>query len=84
MAQSELTQLKELHERIQATVDHVEKIRDDACAVSEELSARRRDVLMQLESLRERAGGSHTSGADAPAKPPEPSVVPAQPRRAPR
>lgn len=83
MAQSELSQLKELHERMQATVDHVEKIRDDACAVSDELSARRRDVLIQLESLRERAG-SHMSGAEAAAKPPEPAVVPAQDRRAPR
>jgi hypothetical protein len=78
MAQSELTQLKELHERMQATVDHVEKIRDEACAVSDELSARRRDVLIQLESLRERA--SHATGIDAPAPvPPAPYV-----RRAPR
>lgn len=66
MARSELKQLKELHERMQATVDHVEKIRDDACAVSDELSARRRDVLIQLESLRERAG--HMGGLDATAK----------------
>jgi len=78
MAESELTQLKELHERMQATVDHVEKIRDDACAVSEELSARRRDVLIQLESLRERA--SHVGGIEAPA----PSADPPPPRRAPR
>jgi DNA repair ATPase RecN len=55
MAQSELSQLKELHERMQATLDDVAKIRDEACAVSDELSARRRDVLIQLESLRERA-----------------------------
>jgi hypothetical protein len=54
MAQSELTQLKELHQRMQATVDDLERIRDEACAVSDELSARRRDVLIQLESLRER------------------------------
>lgn len=81
MAESELTQLKELHERMQAAVDHVEKIRDDACAVSDELSARRRDVLIQLESLRERA--SHTSGAEVPAKAPEPAARPHH-RRAPR
>jgi dsDNA-specific endonuclease/ATPase MutS2 len=55
MAQSELTQLKELHERMQATVDDIGRIRDEASAVSDELSARRRDVLIQLESLRERA-----------------------------
>jgi DNA repair ATPase RecN len=55
MAQSELSQLKELHERMQATLDDIAKIRDEACAVSDELSARRRDVLIQLKSLRERA-----------------------------
>jgi hypothetical protein len=55
MAQSELSQLKELHERMQATLDDLDKIRDEACAVSDELSARRQDVLIQLESLRERA-----------------------------
>ena len=55
MAQSELRQLKELHARMQATVDDVEKMRDEASAVSDELCARRRDVLIQLESLRERA-----------------------------
>jgi DNA repair ATPase RecN len=54
MAQSELRQLKELHQRMQATVDDIEKIRDEASAVSDELSARRRDVLMQLETLRQR------------------------------
>jgi DNA repair ATPase RecN len=54
MAQSELSQLKELHERMQATLDDIAKIRDEACAVSDELSARRRDVLIQLKSLRER------------------------------
>lgn len=78
MAESELTQLKELHERMQATVDHVERIRDEACAVSDELSARRRDVLIQLESLRERA--SHVSGIEAPA----PASEPALPRPTPR
>jgi hypothetical protein len=67
MAESELTHLKQLHERMQATVDHVEKIRDDACAVSDELSARRRDVLIQLESLRERA--SHASAVESAARP---------------
>ena len=55
MAQSELSQLKELHERMKATLDDIAKIRDEACAVSDELSARRRDVLIQLKSLRERA-----------------------------
>ena len=78
MAESELIQLKELHQRMQATVDHVERIRDEACAVSDELSARRRDVLIQLESLRERA--SHVGGVDAPAPAPEPAVLRATPR----
>jgi hypothetical protein len=81
MAESELTQLKQLHERMQAAVDHVEKIRDDACAVSDELSARRRDVLIQLESLRERA--SHVSGIETSAKAPDPTVPPPT-RRVPR
>ena len=69
MANSELRQLKELHQRMQATVDDVEKIRDEACAVSDELSARRRDVLMQLESLRQRI--DYTGGLEGPPKPPD-------------
>ncbi len=40
---------------MQAALAEVEKLRDDACAVSDELTARSRDVRMQLESLRERA-----------------------------
>ena len=80
MAQSELSQLKKLHERMQATVDDLEKIRDEACAVSDELSARRRDVLIQLESLRERAE-SHSTVADAPVPRSDPAV---QRGRAPR
>ncbi|HUF93016.1 MAG TPA: hypothetical protein VMR23_11605 [Candidatus Limnocylindria bacterium] len=55
MSESDLQQLKELHDRMQAALAEVEKLRDDACAVSEELTARSRDVRMQLESLRERA-----------------------------
>lgn len=67
MANSELRQLKELHQRMQATVDDVEKIRDEACAVSDELSARRRDVLMQLETLRQRI--DDMGGVEGPPKP---------------
>ena len=67
MANSELRQLKELHQRMQATVDDVEKIRDEACAVSDELSARRRDVLMQLETLRQRI--DYMGGLEGPPKP---------------
>ncbi len=69
MAQSELRQLKELHQRMQATVDDVEKIRDEASAVSDELSARRRDVLMQLETLRRRI--DYIVGLAGPPKPPD-------------
>jgi hypothetical protein len=69
MANSELRQLKELHQRMQATVGDVEKIRDEACAVSDELSARRRDVLMQLESLRQRI--DYMGGPEGPARPPD-------------
>ena len=67
MASSELRQLKELHQRMQATVDDIEKIRDEACAVSDELSARRRDVLMQLETLRQRI--DYMGGLEGPSKP---------------
>jgi hypothetical protein len=55
MSESDLNQLKELHDRMQAALAEVEKLRNDASAVSDELSARSRDVRMQLESLRERA-----------------------------
>ena len=68
MGQSELHQLKELHQRMQATVDEVEKIRDEASAVSDELCARRRDVLMQLENLRQRI--DYMGGLEGPPKPP--------------
>lgn len=69
MAKSELRQLKELHQRMQATVDDVEKIRDEACAVSDELSARRRDVLMQLETLRQRI--DYIGAVEGAQKPPD-------------
>jgi hypothetical protein len=52
---------------MQAAVDDVEKIRDEASAVSDELSARRRDVLMQLETLRRRI--DHIGGVEGPPKP---------------
>jgi phage FluMu protein gp41 len=65
--QSELRQLKELHQRMQAAVDDVERIRDEASAVSDELSARRRDVLMQLETLRQRI--DYMGGLDGPPSP---------------
>ena len=67
MAQSELRQLKELHARMKATVDGLAKIRDEACAVSDELSARRQDVLIQLESLRERI--DHVGGSEGSSRP---------------
>jgi hypothetical protein len=67
MAQSELRQLKELHARMQATVDDLARIHDEACAVSDELSARRRDVLIQLESLRDRI--DHVGGVEGPPAP---------------
>lgn len=70
MAQSELRQLKELHERMQATVDYVEKIRDEASAVSDELCARRREVLIQLESLRARVGPDHMKVLERSPRPP--------------
>ena len=69
MATSELRKLKELHERMQATVDEVEKIRDEASAVSDELSARRRDVLMQLETLRQRI--DDLGGLEGTPRPPD-------------
>ena len=67
--QSELRQLKELHQRMQAAVDDVERIRDEASAVSDELSARRRDVLMQLETLRQRI--DYIGAVEAAQKPPD-------------
>jgi hypothetical protein len=75
MAQSELKQLKELHERMQAAVDDMEKIRGEASAVSDELSARRRDVLIQLESLRERGSNTARTLRGAPARPSRSSMI---------
>jgi hypothetical protein len=54
---------------MQAAVDDVEYIRVEASAVSDELSARRRDVLMQLETLRQRI--DYMGGFEASPKPPD-------------